>query len=1018
MKKLIILFIIIICCLQLFGQQSYYPVVTHQGNNFSSYPDYGIVSQKNSLPPGGSKEACYSGFFISGSDTLWRDISGKNRHAKINFAKYFVNSSEWLAGILPYTSEVLVTFPLSIRSFDLDSFMFDGNGIARNHPVVSFFQNIDYGDKIFCKEIQLTLNSDSTKLQYAGIKYFTIYSETQIGSNLTACKTWFVVPAKGIGKWVDKQHGSDVTGTGTFANPWKTLTKGAASVSNYDTLYVKSGIYTESALTLIRPGKLKCLGYCKLLTTSTRVITLSATNGNTIEGLILDGNNAYQTAARVYLGPSIFQRCKFQNLTTGGYKVDAATSGVECNFKYCIFIHNGGNSVANKIQTTIDQCYFNCNTTNVIYQTGGLGQRITVKYCLFYGIRTTDIVISNGYNINILGNYFYSNGGASTYVSINSSEAGTIRIRYNYLNGYTTSNSIFTQCSNFTSTDISYNVGVISSSKPSGTPVIYVVNNPNSTVNFNDILDNRLTNVSIIKFASTGTNMGNIHADNNFLKSPAVSGSKIIFGSNTTSANNNKMVPTANGNLIYSAKYYNPNLRQTINLNNDILFGFNKNCSAIKNKIIGGGQAIVMISAGDTCTSGSFSYNQLINCYTALKVSGTKRFKIYNNTIFSNTTDTVIGIYFDTNTAHSDSANVRNNIVFFKNAKGGAAFYIDNSTISRLEYNCLKTNITIVAIINNITKTYLQLIGDGYNLYGYNQDPLFRSEINFKLWSTINMRGVDLGSAYNSALDTTTIIPSSLVNKTQETIWNIGSFASKVDTTLNDVDAYLIFGDSVAAGYASYLTNIPAEYNITQNIVDFFNWVDGKSIKLIPSISTYPILSDRFGPSISFSKELNKNMVVLTRSVSGSTCNYVKSKGEDMCWQTGKTLGLYETWKPLIIEAINYYKSNHKNLKFKGIYCSIGTNDTSSVDYSTALTQIIQGFRSFLDDNTIEFHLLKPRKTSAFKVELSNAADGLSELYYYRYEPDDHITNWADGLHPDALGTIELGIMWARRLHL
>ena len=141
----------------------------------------------------------------------------------------------------PYKSTALIA--QKVANFGLipdpTNFWFTG-GVPNQIPVVSFFQNVDYADIIFCRHQSQSLDSNGVETVEPAVIEIVTYTNALTGANLIGANSYFSVPTEDpTAKWVDGTNGLDAN-AGTKAAPWKTEEFANQSVNTGLTIYSKS----------------------------------------------------------------------------------------------------------------------------------------------------------------------------------------------------------------------------------------------------------------------------------------------------------------------------------------------------------------------------------------------------------------------------------------------------------------------------------------------------------------------------------------------------------------------------------------------------------------------------------------------------------------------------------------------------------------------------------------------------------------------------------------------------------
>jgi len=179
-----------------------------------------------------------------GGNKYFRDITGNDR--KFLITDYDFNS-DWTAG-MPYKTAATISAPVgdaTLIAADVNNYLYDSGGTPNQIPVVSLFQDIDYEHKLFCKHYTRLIDSSEIEIREPRVVHIVLYDTVKVGTELTLCQNYFDVPTEDLtAEWI-AEDGNDTTGTGTKANPWRSVDKIKATTAS--TVYAKSGNYDLTA---------------------------------------------------------------------------------------------------------------------------------------------------------------------------------------------------------------------------------------------------------------------------------------------------------------------------------------------------------------------------------------------------------------------------------------------------------------------------------------------------------------------------------------------------------------------------------------------------------------------------------------------------------------------------------------------------------------------------------------------------------------------------------------------------
>jgi hypothetical protein len=300
-----------------------------------------------------------------------------------------INNDIALSKGFPYKSNALIAQKIANYGLipDDNNFWFTA-GVPNQIPVVSFFQNINYGNKIFCRHSAQQLDINGVETFEPRVSEIVTYFTALTGPNLTAANSYFGVPAiDGVAKWIDPVNGVD-TNAGTQAAPYKlhskvnglTLTEGILA-------YVKTG--TVAPIAWNKNYQIKTLGFTKIL--------------NSVSGRGIDYDPAGTLSQEL-----------------NGYYIDmanfATSVGINCNstvhpltikkFKIINATNSAIESVPfSTVLFSIDECVINNTNSKGVYSNKNLNITNSLinssSFCLYKdGVNQTTINIINSKIIN------------------------------------------------------------------------------------------------------------------------------------------------------------------------------------------------------------------------------------------------------------------------------------------------------------------------------------------------------------------------------------------------------------------------------------------------------------------------------------------------------------------------------------------------------------------------------------------------------------------------------------------
>lgn len=200
-------------------------------------------------------------------------FKGKNGHNLLITGYDF--EAGWNKGFL-YKSAATVSAPAGDTAFiaaDLNNFFYATDGTPNQIPVISMFQNVDYAGRLFSKHYEQSVDYLTQVETYEPRVWQTVlYNTVKTDADLTKCNSYYSVPVEDLtAKWVD--FNVAVTGTGTKASPYKTMTEARNAQVAGGIIYVKTGSVTNIDISA-KSLKLVGVGYCRTTRTSASGIVI------------------------------------------------------------------------------------------------------------------------------------------------------------------------------------------------------------------------------------------------------------------------------------------------------------------------------------------------------------------------------------------------------------------------------------------------------------------------------------------------------------------------------------------------------------------------------------------------------------------------------------------------------------------------------------------------------------------------------------------------------------------------
>lgn len=723
----------------------------------------------------------------SGGNYYFKDQSGNGRNFLIT--GYDFDSS--LVKGFPYKSSATISAPAGdaiLQAADLNSYLYT-SGTANQIPVVSLFQDVDYEHKFFTRHKAQVVDSNDVEVYEPRIMDIVFYNTVKTGSNLTACQTYFNVPAEITSNviWVSKA-GNDGTGTGTKAAPYLTIGLYTEYGASGKTVYVKSGNYLEngghSTLWFASSQSVVALGLCTVTAASTSNVVNFVTGSSSMTGFIIDATNTANYCFQVTsTGTKVLglNKCYLKNFKTtsinGGVAVETTT------LTNCVVV--GQLTVTYATQDTkvssplINGCYFK-NT------------RISLSNldCIFKNNKIIDndkasTIIPVAIGLIMYGNNITYNSALlaiTTYVS-----AKTFSIKYNKLYPQSASGALGATFDLSGTVNVYIKNNLFKSTVAGSSGTGYFISSRVNSGYINEIDSNSLiskTTRSYYHIYATGTGT---KIRNNYSWSNSLTDSHITLGAETlipNVSNNSEII----GNTVIGYKLDYPAASGSTHC---IFPNGGTNIKVAYNNISYSGVGIVVkTGTQQTYTSEGVYGNIIKDCTRAIAVGGVVGLKIYNNTIvhssatYASTFLHGISVIENPTLSGSYSQNclLKNNIIISETSATGSLVQFDAHAA---ENGCIAQN--------NVLNGGQYLLQDGTNytslataqassklLNCVVQNPNLLSSF---IPATAIVIGENLGAAYQPGLDILTnwgdeFIYPIIINRNQVSsgIWQVGAF--------------------------------------------------------------------------------------------------------------------------------------------------------------------------------------------------------------------------------------------------
>lgn len=675
---------------------------------------------------------------ISGNELVDK-IGGKNLDIiNKDFPDY------WQKG-LPYKSASFVAQKAS--TFGLipnpNYFWFKSDGTPNQIPICCLFNNIDYGNQIFCLRKDPSYDISYLETWEGRVGDIITYSNPLTDNDLVKANNYFKVPILDLtAKWVDPVNGID-TNAGTYLAPFLTYSK-IRSFTNTN-FYIKSGVLNINTNQTISSNKVYGIGNSQLK--SNVVGDYYSTPFNcTFKGLFLNANgisNSHFTTNNAVGNNMIFKNCYFGNSLKNAYW-NNTTSSI---FDSCVLT---GGSAGNEYVTSYSNCTIRSTFINflssVLISTNS-AQSVEVSSNNI-SCRTAGTLISKKQNssISIINNFFNNTKFIFSTVNKNST-TGDSTIKNN--RGTIEGASVYFTNGNVASSGTDYflnnNIKAIG-----GTVVFNSVRN--SVVSNNTLIGDSLD--LIYSYPEVGY-LSEI--ESNYLEQKA-NNAYCLTGTGHVKFNKNTLYSSILNSGQHGFQAYNCTTSE---------INYNK----VENVHLG---LITKNAYGYTSLSNTISYNVLTNSLILSK--GASNTDVYHNTSNCNGFDYCISFIENAdyaNIQHQVNSKCLNNIsinttIECINIRPNQDVVADNSIV----YNTISTKIRY----SNINYTLLGIQSLGLCLNSSEANPNIK--LNSELWPTTPITiGQNLGTTYEDGLDILSVWPN-IITKKQPNIgnWQIGAY--------------------------------------------------------------------------------------------------------------------------------------------------------------------------------------------------------------------------------------------------
>jgi hypothetical protein len=748
-----------------------------------------------------------------GGNFYLSDTSGNDRRFLITGYDNWIGRG--LIGF-PYKTETTISAPIGdaiLIAGDVNNFLYDSGGNPNEIPVVSCSPNIDYENKLYCQHFAQRVDENGIETHEPTVMNIVLYDIPLSGDALPIADAFYGVPEEQTSnvQWVTKD-GNDTTGTGTKVNPYLTIQKAQDVASSGDTIYVKTGDYSETnsqgGLYLIGTSKtITCLGGVKLIPNGSGSVGLYINSANpmVVEGLNLTNTTKSITVRTRGDGNHQFNRCRIDS-DDSGVGIFSNDTGDSRTLTNSIII----GSIDSSSNFTLDTCYANRITADYMWQIRAGVVNFVAKNSLIPRTDSIEIAKTWGDDIglefigcNISGGLFTSTGNQNV-VNI---EKNTIHILdanepVNFDNGIhlatvegnafiDDAGAILDDCRIVRMNGTMGNSSIANNTVSSSRNVTITVQSStgNETV---DIYGNKL--ISTLGFATITIGAVSASAYNNLLSGFIYSQIKHfpagrtglvyrkynngLYSENKCSLSVGDLDGTGNGYAV--CELYNNNA-ESILVDDDahcIFIQDVRNAKVSRNRVVNMGLGLVVKGFGDAFTVDVLD-NVFEGCTKAITNKGASNVRYYGNTIDGCTQGLSIVVNDDTvDNWPSNDVVLRNNII--DACDTGIVYDAVGCSGLDSDHNIIHTD--IIAIVSGVQKTWTEWQALGFDANGLDSDPLLTNGIPASNSPALGA-GENLGNDYRLGLDSTTdwgdedAIPD-VVTRHQGNDWDCGAFVN------------------------------------------------------------------------------------------------------------------------------------------------------------------------------------------------------------------------------------------------
>ena len=465
--------------------------------------------------------------------------------------------------------------------------------------------------------------------------------------------------------WYIATTGNDTTGDGTKDLPYLTVAKVLTVISADETVWVEAGTYLFGNVTINKGLWYSNGALWKDNSGAGSFILLGTADIKLFQGITFDRDSTGTNGLFINSGCSnaTFNSCSFINMTSY-FLQSHASAGADFTWNSCN-IEGGSSGV---LFTYAQNMLFDgCTITNILgngfYRYGSSGFLSVTNSTLtqvgghaFYHRTVGDLIIDNN-TINITSNF-------TGLILHNSYFAADLTITNNIINITAVSTADLLRLNDARFDNITIDNNTITTDATFTKGIVYVTPKVSVSVSGNTIIHPISSVLSSYQIRIIGgTDAFTAAVNDNIINGYNKDGYNIGVGSETTTANDDKITLTATGNTIYSALFYDDALPVGPH---GIFVGFMKLMTVEDNYVNGAGIGIALENDGASYSGVDVTGNTLINNIEHFRHKGVSDLEISVNIFRSEKTFCTGMISGSTQLAgeHSINTDINNNILY------------------------------------------------------------------------------------------------------------------------------------------------------------------------------------------------------------------------------------------------------------------------------------------------------------------------------------------------------------------